>query len=220
MRAEYTEGSTCAVEVTGREQWQGNGRRLQWLLLRCYTTWFLEQDANHASLNRRYQIFTVVPVYGESSRQKVAVVAFARFSVHVLIGFQRRTFGIHKNRDIIWRVTDYPVPPAAFLHTIIRILTAIFCIHKRCRRLLHEITGLHTSTWFFRSSISISKTGLNTKWPKTNLRLWTHHRTQNVRGKPPKLMGRSPHIVRSKGGQRPLAPLLTLIKYSPSPTQV
>jgi len=149
MPAEYTEGSTCAVEVTGREQWQRDGRRLQWLLLTCYTTWFPEQDAKHASLKRRYQSFTVVPVYGESSQQKLAVVGFARFSVHVLIGSQRRTFGIHKNRDIIWRVTDEPVPPTAFLHTIIRILTAIFCIHKSCRGLLHEITGLHTSTRFF-----------------------------------------------------------------------
>jgi len=155
-----------------------------------------------------------------TSRQKLAVFGFARFSVHILIEFQRRTFGFHKNRYIIWRVSDYPVPPTAFLHTIIRILTTILCIHKSCRRLLYEITGLHTSTRFFRQSISISKTGLNTKWPKTNLRHWTHRRTQNVRCKPPKLMGRSPHIVRSKGGHRPMAPLLTLIKYSPSPTQV
>ena len=150
MSVEYTEGSTCTPEVKGREQWQRNGRRLQRLLLRCYTTWFPEQDAKHTSLNRRYQSFTVLPVYGESSRQKLALVGFSRFSVHIPIGSQRRTFGFHKNRDIIWRVSDYRVPPRAFLHTIIRILTTIFCIHKSCRWLLHEITGLHTSPRFFR----------------------------------------------------------------------
>jgi len=123
---------------------------LQWLLLRRYTTWFPEQETNHASLNRRYRNFTVLPVYGESSRQKLAVVVFAHFSVHILLGSQRRNCGFHKNRDIIRRVSDHPVPPTAFLHTIIRILTAIFCIHESCRRLLHETTGLHTSTRFFR----------------------------------------------------------------------
>jgi len=170
MPVEYTEGSTCAPEVTGWEQWQRNGRRIQKLLFSRYTTSFPEQDANHASLNRRYQSLTALPVYAESSRQKLAVVGFARVSVHILIEFQRRNFGFHKNRDIVWRVSDYPVPPTAFLHTIIRILTTILCIHKSCRRLLHEITGLHTSTRFFRQSISISKIGLNTKWPKTNPR--------------------------------------------------
>jgi len=85
----------------------------------------------HGHINVKYQSFNVLPFYGESSRQKLAVVGFSRFSIHILIRSQRRTFGFHKNLDIIWRVSDYTVPPTAFLHTIIRILT-IFCIHMRC----------------------------------------------------------------------------------------
>jgi hypothetical protein len=200
MSVENTEGSTCAPEVTDGSKDKEMEEGFKGSCLDSTQPGFLNKMRTTYPSTEG----TRVSLFCQSTKDRVGrteqVVGLARFSVHILMGSQRRTYGLHKNRDIIWRVSDYPVPPTAFLHTIIRIPTTIFCIHKSCRRLLQEITGLHTSARCFRSSIWISKTGLNTKWPKTNLRHWTHRRTHNVQCKPPKLMWRNPHIVRSKGG--------------------